>query len=113
MQESLEFRRMFVRYISHEIRTPMNTVKMGLELLTEELPHYDLPPDVIGYLSDSTASCNIAIEVLNDLLTLDKLENNALQLEMIELEVVPFVNRTIQPFYVQVCICVLLLNFFL
>jgi signal transduction histidine kinase len=94
---------MFVRYISHEIRTPLNTVKMGLELLPEELSSYSISPEIIGYVNESSTACDNAIEVLNDLLTLDKLENNTLLLERAELDAVTLIQQTIQPFYVQVC----------
>ena len=94
---------MFVRYISHEIRTRLNTVTMGLELLPEELSSYSISPEIIGYVNESSIACDNAIEVLNDLLTLDKLENNTLLLEMAELDAVTLIQQTIQPFYVQVC----------
>jgi signal transduction histidine kinase len=96
---------MFVRYISHEIRTPMNTVKMGLELLTEELSVYSVPPELHGCAEDSMKACDTAIEVLNELLTLDKLETNTLLLEFSELNAMAFIKQTLQPFSVQVCGC--------
>ena len=96
---------MFMRYISHEIRTPLNTVKMGLELLTEELSLYSVPPELIASAEDSRKACDTAIEVLNDLLTLDKLETNTLLLEFSELNVMVFIKQTVQPFSVQVRVC--------
>jgi signal transduction histidine kinase len=96
---------MFMRYISHEIRTPMNTVKMGLEMLSEELGLYSLPPELLASAEDSRKSCDTAIEVLNELLTLDKLETNTLLLEFSELNAMTFIKQTVQPFSVQVRIC--------
>jgi signal transduction histidine kinase len=96
---------MFVRYISHEIRTPLNTVKMGLELLTEELGVYAIPPELLESAEDSRKSCDTAIEVLNDLLTQDKLETNKLVLEFSKLNAIAFVKQTVQPFYVHVRDC--------
>jgi signal transduction histidine kinase len=93
---------MFVRYISHEIRTPLNTVKMGLEMLSEDLSSYSIPTEIIGYVNQSKMACDNAIEVLSDLLILDKLETNTLLLEMVELNAVTLIRQTIQPFCVQV-----------
>ena len=37
LQQRLEAKRNFVRFISHEIRTPLNTVSMGLQLAIRDI----------------------------------------------------------------------------
>ena len=33
----LDAKRAFVRFVSHEVRTPLNSVRMGLELMQDEI----------------------------------------------------------------------------
>jgi signal transduction histidine kinase len=75
---------------------------MGLDLLIEDLPLYSIPSEIIENLNDSKKSCDNAVEVVNDLLTYDKLESNTLVLETEEIDVFPFVTQTIHPFFIQV-----------
>jgi signal transduction histidine kinase/CheY-like chemotaxis protein len=91
----------FVRYVSHEIRTPLNTVYLGIQLLTTELKKlssrsshdddYDstnllLESAVVKKLQDIVndigESCFVSIDILNDLLLIDKIEEGNLNLDM-------------------------------
>ena len=104
-ERELGIKRMFMRYISHEIRTPLNTVCMGLQLLlrqAEKKCDVSLDDQTTGVVRDLQSSCSDAIEVLNDLLTYDKIEDGALQLDKIRLDVRDFVARTIHAFRLQV-----------
>jgi signal transduction histidine kinase/CheY-like chemotaxis protein len=94
-QQSLEMKRMFVRYVSHEIRTPLNTVSMGLELLQSCLSDDSAQGptrtattaegfDVHGMrdmIAEVKESCDIAVNILSDLLLYEKLEGGILALE--------------------------------
>ena len=93
---------MFVRYISHEIRTPLNTVLMGLQVVHEELTADGAGRDRLETIKDVESSCEIAINILNDLLVFDKLEAGILKLEITSLPAYSFIEETIKPFYLQV-----------
>ena len=90
----------FARYISHELRTPLNTVSLGLVLLTKRAPAED---DMFrDNLKDIQSSVEIALGILNEMLTYDKLQSNILQLEKLFVPPVPFFLETIEPMVVQV-----------
>ena len=97
---------MFVRYISHEIRTPLNIVLIGLNFLFKETAAAEMNSSARRRfqrtLGEVKESCDIAVNILNDLLTLDKLESDTLKLEMQELKSFSFLKETIRPFRVQV-----------
>jgi signal transduction histidine kinase len=93
---------MFVRYIAHEVRTPLNTAIMGLQALAEDLqPVSQENLDTVMEVKDS---CNIAVEVLNELLLFDKLENGNLLLEKTTVNALSFIKHTIKPFHMQVIV---------
>jgi signal transduction histidine kinase len=93
---------MFMRYISHEIRTPLNTVFLGLKLLNEELQEKTENSDCVGILRDIQQSCFTAIEILNDMLTFDKVKSGLLTLEKKMIFPVNFIESTMTPFALQV-----------
>ena len=91
----------FVRYVSHEIRTPLNTVYLGIQLLTTELKKlssrssHDDDYDTTNLLLESAVvkklqdivndigeSCFVSIDILNDLLLIDKIEEGNLNLDI-------------------------------
>jgi hypothetical protein len=89
----LDMKRTFVRYVSHEIRTPLNTVSMGLKLIqdlryreqwTQEEIEKGVAPtdeDLFEMADEVKESCDIAINILNDLLLYEKMEGGLLVLE--------------------------------
>ena len=101
-QQSLDIKKMFVRYISHEIRTPLNTVGMGLQVLKEELTVCGAHADVLRTVTNIENCCEIAVDILNDLLVFDKLDSGILKLELERLNVFDFLTETIHPFFLQV-----------
>ena len=92
---------MFVRYVSHEIRTPLNTVVMGLKLLHKRLAVLK-EQQLIEIVQDLSTSTDVAVDILNDLLTYEKLSSNILELDKKVLKVEDFVNNTCHPFFLQV-----------
>ena len=99
-QEELDFKRMFVNYISHEVRTPLNTAIMGLQVLVDELQTTE--PDTLESLQEVRESCDIAVNVLNELLMFDKLEGGTLMLEKTKENALELVTETISAFNIQV-----------
>ena len=91
---------MFVSYISHEVRTPLNTAIMGLQVLAEELEGADA--ETKQSLREVRTSCDIAVNVLNELLMFDKLEGGTLMLEKTKAKALELITKTIAPFQIQV-----------
>ena len=99
----LDAKRDFVRHISHEIRTPLNTVYMGIQLVTQDiltLPHHT---EVLDIMDSVYTSCNVSIEVLNDMLLFDRLEQDDLQLHVQVADMGHLVEVIAKTFHIQVC----------
>ena len=101
-QQSLDIKRMFIRYISHEIRTPLNTVCLGLKFMFDDFNSHGESRSRLENLSDIRESCDTAVNILNELLTLDKLESGILMLEKKPLLAWSFISEVVRPFVVQV-----------
>eukprot|EP00607_Mallomonas_marina_P008441 CAMPEP_0182424572 /NCGR_PEP_ID=MMETSP1167-20130531/10775_1 /TAXON_ID=2988 /ORGANISM="Mallomonas Sp, Strain CCMP3275" /LENGTH=557 /DNA_ID=CAMNT_0024604463 /DNA_START=625 /DNA_END=2298 /DNA_ORIENTATION=- len=100
-QQALDMKRMFVRYVSHEVRTPLNTVFMGLDVLKNDLEHIRGSSEAIETVKELKESCNIAIDILNDLLDYEKLEAGLMTLERKRVDSGPFLIKLISSFNVQ------------
>jgi len=98
----LEMKRIFVRYVSHEIRTPLNTVFLGLKLLHDDMTKKNKDLLMLETVNDIKDSCDIAVNILNDLLTYEKLEGGLLEVDMKPMNAVNFVKATVKPFAIQV-----------
>ena len=104
---------MTLRFVSHEMRTPMNTVSMGLQLLRKKLEvavrDRTQRAEALSVIEDVELSVANAIEVLNDILTCDKIEKGILTLDKATHVPRQLVEQTCQPFYIQVgaaiCCC--------
>jgi signal transduction histidine kinase/CheY-like chemotaxis protein len=80
-ERMIELKQNFVRYISHEIRTPINISLVGLEILEKNLQVAcveDDSMDVVKQIKDAITS---ATDVLNDLLTYEKITSNLMTLD--------------------------------
>ena len=91
---------MFVNYVSHEVRTPLNTAVMGLQVLTDDLSSAD--QQILNNLREVRESCDIAVNVLNELLMFDKLEGGTLMVEKEEVNALDLVTKTVALFNMQV-----------
>jgi signal transduction histidine kinase len=77
-----EFRQSFMRYISHEIRTPMNVSTVGVAIIEDVLQSKELLDGELADIVEQTKrALSISTEILNDLLTFEKLNANAMTLE--------------------------------
>jgi len=101
-------KRTFVRYVSHEIRTPLNSVWLGLQLLAKEAKkqqqqHKEVEmSNFLGLIQDTSHACNIAIDILNDLLLYEKIDGGLLSLETAVVNVRVFVVDVVKSFVLQV-----------
>jgi signal transduction histidine kinase/CheY-like chemotaxis protein len=99
----LDSKKQYVRYISHEIRTPLNAAYLGLKILLDDLRRSSDQKDADRFetLSDVNVSCKTAIDILNDLLTFDKLESGILELHGEKLPALNFVASCVKMFSAQ------------
>ena len=105
--QSMRERQAFIRYISHEIRTPLNAVFLGLEFITSTVKHIPIlesqasMDSIVETISDVYSSCEVAISILNDLLTFDKIESGKMALEIESINCCSFFNSLVKPFNVN------------
>ena len=95
----------YVRYISHELRTPMNSVKMGLQFCINKIPmttKNKLEKEHRDILLEMGFACEVAIEILNDLLLYDKLENGLVTLKKDNVGAIDFISKCLEMFTVQI-----------
>ena len=95
---------MFMRYISHEIRTPLNVIFMGLKLIEDELSEHDdlAARRLFSTVRDAKSSAASALDVLNDLLLMDKIHEGLLVPDLTDEDPIALLNDTILPFLIQV-----------
>ena len=98
MNNSLETKRTFVRHVSHEIRTPLNVVMSGLDLLHTQSTN--LSEDAADIVADMRSACMVAINILNDLLTYEKLDSNLLALEKSHCDCIELMRRVYKMFQI-------------
>jgi signal transduction histidine kinase len=87
--EALSVKKMFVRYVSHEIRTPLTVSSIGMSKVAEQVVQ-------------CKDSIDIAVCILNDLLSYEKLESGILQLNRKPHKAQFFILNAIKPFVLQV-----------
>ena len=103
-QNLLEVKRMFVRYVSHEIRTPLSAVVLGLNYLKKqsESNNSTMDEDTIDVVEEVRMSCEAAVDILNDLLTYEKLDGGLLETYFKREPAFEFVRNATKPFKLQV-----------
>ena len=74
----LEAKKSYVRYISHELRTPLSAANSGLQMLQEELSASAVTNAIdeerLDTLNDVCTAISTTVDILNDLLTFEKME---------------------------------------
>ena len=95
---------MFVRLVSHEIRTPLNIVLGGLELLSTTLSGQIDDPEVFNIIADCRCSCDIAVDILSDMLAYEKLDAGVTELEKQLIPIWNLILTSTGPFQIQVWI---------
>ena len=96
----LDMKRRFVRGVGHEIRTPLNVVYAGLQLLETKLEGI-VDIDILDIILDLKQSCRDAVDILDDLLSYEKIDSNLLLIEKTPLDIRSFVKESLRPFAVQ------------
>jgi len=85
----------FLSTVSHELRTPMSNMKMAIHMLR----NVDTAERRERYLGILQAECVREIELINDLLDLQRLEADSYRVVPEPLDVYTFIERLIEPFY--------------
>jgi len=95
---------MFVRYVSHEIRTPLSAVVLGLNYLKKqsESRYTTMDQDTIDVVEEVRMSCEAAVDILNDLLTYEKLDGGLLHAYFKREPAFEFTRSATKPFKLQV-----------
>ena len=92
---------MIFRYLSHEMRTPLNTVISGLNVMREEMVANG-HSQYISDLDDIKASTIVSVEMLNQMLTSDKIQHGNLVLDKSLIRLRRLLDGTLAPFRMQV-----------
>jgi signal transduction histidine kinase len=107
--KELSDNKMLTRSISHEIRTPLNTAFMGLELLQDSMKYPNFKESEVDRLNNWLESvdnvreaCDIALGILNQLLTFDKLQSGMLSLERKLIPILSLIDMNTKLFRMQV-----------
>jgi hypothetical protein len=81
-KRSEESKLMFLRYVFHEVRVPLNSLSLGLQLLHDSTTIVPSDMETINMMQEAA---HFMTETLNDVLSLQKIEQG-----MFELEIKPF-----------------------
>lgn len=116
-KEALAVKKTFVRYVSHEIRTPLTVAKLGLMLIKkgvdsvrnhicgDKTSGIDISAeidDALTNIGDCEQSVDVAVTILNDLLSYEKLESGIYELFQEMCLGVDFVEECVNMFVIQV-----------
>ena len=71
----------FLHMIGHDLRTPLSSVMMNTKVMEVGVLG-EIPPESLPILSDVTKQCNNLLELINDLLDLEKLNAGMMQLNL-------------------------------
>ena len=95
-----EAKQIFVRYISHELRTPLNTAFLGLKLLVDDFKDSDdeVDKDRFDTIEAINQSVLYAVEILNGILTFDRIEAGMMELKQQDVFVVAVVSDCVNGF---------------
>ena len=103
----LDIKRNLIRFLSHEVRTPLNAVSMGVTVIKRELENHENGKeldgeDILKVLEEIDSACNTSLDILNDLLTYEKVDAGILVLEKEVISAFTIVYDCIRPFLLQV-----------
>lgn len=84
----------FLSTVSHELRTPMSNMKMAIHMLQ----HISSPERQNQYLNILQSECDREIELINDLLDLQRLEASSYLLSSVEINLQEWLAHLIEPF---------------
>ena len=92
----------YFRTCAHEIRTPINTVIIGINVLKKLIKGTVDRKNCYEIMKDIRSSCHVAVDIVSDMLTYDKMGEGKLFLEKYPIALWSLITTTIHPFYTQV-----------
>ena len=102
-------KRNIIRFLSHEMRTPLYAVNMGLMVIKKELAdpnnnniHDDIRNEVLNVVDEIDSACNTSLDILNDLLTYEKIDAGILILEKEIIDLFSILHKSLRPYLLQV-----------
>lgn len=81
LNELDQLKRQFFASISHDIRSPLNSIYATVSILTET-DMFTLPDGALTRLKNTSRTCRRVIDIINDLLDLEKIEEGQLELKL-------------------------------
>ncbi len=92
-----------MRYISHEIRNPINTVHVGLQLVADNMrnSNFNLREN-LDIVEDCHNGCKLAVDILTDILSYDKLESGDMKLNRSLVSILSLLDQAHKQFTLQV-----------
>ncbi len=95
LQELNQLKEDFMSTMSHELRTPLTTMSLAIRMLRQPT----LPPDRRDkYLKILDQECNKEIELINDLLSLQRLEADRASIQPQKIDLILLINELAQSF---------------
>ena len=85
----------FLSTMSHELRTPLTSMTLAMRMLRESGP---LEANQVKYLNILEQQCTQEIDLINDLLALQKLESKQAPIHLQKIQLNPFIQDLIEPF---------------
>lgn len=101
-EQSLHDKCSVVRHVSHEVRTPLNTAAVGAEILEMELAALTqelsdkgitMPPLPLEIVKGIRDACGSALEVVNELLTFEKIAAGLMTLDVAPIPIFEFLQN--------------------
>ena len=96
----------FMRYMSHEMRTPLNIMNLSVVFVETEaadlrarglVDRKRIAP-LLDAIGDIKESCQTATSLLDDFLTLDKMQGGKMAVELIDVDPMKFALETYRQF---------------
>lgn len=91
----------FISLVAHELRTPLTGIRGYLSMILDG-DMGELNPEMRKALNHSYDSSVRLIQLVNDVLTLDKIERGKIQYYMDSFEIVEILTSTYQDIYMEV-----------
>lgn len=86
-------------------RSPLSTTSLGIDCLInllKSLPNSKVHQEIMDLAQDCRITCTSAINTLNDLLLIDKIESNMLHIDKEKVYCKTFLQDCVRPFIRQV-----------
>ena len=102
-QDLLNTKQRFIKYLSHEMRNPLHSLSLGLKWLeTKIMKSRDHDTAIMDVLEDLRNSCKTAEGVLNELLSIEKIDAGITELDRCQLPLSSVLSAAMEPFESQV-----------